>query len=97
MSPPITAMLGDHSFSFRPSYAALVAAEDDIGPLFALVERASSGTMKLSEMIAMLWHCRVDMLPDMTRADFAAHCVEAGLAHVTPLFRRLMEQALGGA
>jgi Phage tail tube protein, GTA-gp10 len=41
----------------RPTFAALVAAEEELGPLFALVERAASGTLKLSEMVALFWHC----------------------------------------
>ncbi len=29
----------------RPSFAALVAAEQELGPLFALVERAAAGRL----------------------------------------------------
>lgn len=31
----------------RPTFAALVAAEEELGPLFTLVERASGGELKL--------------------------------------------------
>ena len=44
----------------RPSFNALVAAEEELGPLFALVERAGSGQLRLAEMVALFWHC----LPD---------------------------------
>ncbi len=44
-------------YTLRPSFAALVAAEEELGPLFALVERAASGELKLSEMVALFWHC----------------------------------------
>ena len=44
----------------RPTFAALVAAEQELGPLFALVERAAAGGLKLSEMIALFWHCLVE-------------------------------------
>ena len=30
--------------TLRPTFAALVAAEDELGPLFALVERAAKGS-----------------------------------------------------
>jgi hypothetical protein len=96
MSPAICLTLGDIRMTCRPSYAALVAAEAEVDSLFALVERASSGTLKLSELVAVLWHCRVDPPADLTRDGFAAACVDAGLAHITPVFRQLMEQALGG-
>ena len=32
----------------RPTFAALVAAEDELGPLFALVERAGAGVRSVS-------------------------------------------------
>ena len=41
----------------RPSFAALVAAEDELGPLFALVERAGAGQLRLDELAALFWHC----------------------------------------
>ena len=34
--------LGGETLALRPSFAALVAAEEELGPLFALVERAAS-------------------------------------------------------
>ena len=49
---------GDDGILLRPTFAALVAAEEELGPLFALVERAASGQLKLSEMVALFWHCR---------------------------------------
>jgi hypothetical protein len=94
MRPALTVTLGATHYAFCPTYGALVAAEAELGSLFALVERASAGTMSLSDMIAFVWHCRVDT--DVTRADFGALCVDAGLANITPLFRALVEQALGG-
>jgi hypothetical protein len=94
MSPSLMLTLGANSFAFRPSYAALVAAEAEVGSLFALAERASSGTLTLHEMIALVWHCRTETA--LAREAFGEACVQAGLAQITPLFRALMEQALGG-
>ena len=52
----------------RPSFAALVAAEAEIGPLFAMVERAAEGRLALGEMVALFWHCRRDWPAGLTAA-----------------------------
>lgn len=44
----------------RPTFAALIAAEDELGSLFALLERAAAGQFNLSEIASLLWHCRCD-------------------------------------
>ena len=41
-------------YRLRPSFAALVAAEAELGPLFALAERAAAGGLGLSETAALL-------------------------------------------
>jgi Phage tail tube protein, GTA-gp10 len=83
-------------FILRPSYAALVAAESEIGSLFALLERTGSNCVTLSEMIALLWYCVIDKPPDLARSDFAAVVCALGLAQVTPAYRHLIEAALAG-
>lgn len=84
------------AFMLRPTFAALVAAEEELGPLFALVERAASGELKLSEMAALFWHCRHDAAPEMTREEFGEALAEAGLAAATPALKILLGQILGG-
>ena len=79
----------------RPTFAALVAAEEELGPLFALVERAASGELKLSEMVALFWHCFADQ-EAVTRDEFADAVVEGGLAAATPALKILLGQILGG-
>jgi hypothetical protein len=79
----------------RPNFAALVAAEEELGPLFALVERAASGDLKLSEMVALFWHCLADE-QNITRDEFADAVAEAGLAKATPALKILLGQILGG-
>ena len=83
------------AFMLRPSFAALVAAEVELGPLFALVERAAEGQLKLAEMVALFWHCRHDVAPDLTRDEFAEDIVSTGLAGVTPALKILLAQILG--
>lgn len=80
----------------RPTFAALVAAEGEIGPLFAAVERAAAGQFKLDELVALLWHCLAPNSPPLTREVFANAVVEAGLAIVTPVLRALLTQILQG-
>ncbi len=58
----------------RPSFAALVAAEQELGPLFALVERAAEGRLALGEMVALFWHC---LARAARRADAARRSARA--------------------
>lgn len=79
----------------RPSFAALVAAEDELGPLFALVERAGQGQLKLTEMTALFWHCLADRA-DITRDDVGEAIATQGLAASTPALRAVLKQVLQG-
>lgn len=79
----------------RPSFAALVAAEGELGPLFALVERAAAGRLALGEMVALFWHCLRDPAP-MGRDAFAEGVAAGGLAAATPALRVLLGQILAG-
>lgn len=80
----------------RPSFTALVAAEEELGPLFALVERAAAGNLKLSEMVALFWHCRHDADAEMTRDSFSESVAKAGLSVMTPALKILLGQILSG-
>jgi Phage tail tube protein, GTA-gp10 len=79
----------------RPTFAALVAAEEELGPLFALVERAAKGKLMLSEMVALFWHCLVQR-DGILRTDFGEAVTRDGLAAATPALRVLLGQILGG-
>lgn len=80
----------------RPSFAALVAAEGELGPLFALIERAGEGKLSLSEIAALFWHCLREMPDGLTREQLGEALVEAGLAAVLPAVKRLLGQVLAG-
>jgi Phage tail tube protein, GTA-gp10 len=82
-------------FHVRPTFAALVAAEAEVGPLFALVERAAGGTLSLADMVALFWHCRVEGV-DISRADFAEEVTAAGLSAATPALKTVLGQILQG-
>ena len=80
----------------RPSFAALVAAEAELGPLFALVERAADGRIALGEVVALFWHL-LDGAPDgLTREAFGEALLRAGLAALTPALRTVLTQILRG-
>ncbi len=80
----------------RPSFSALVAAEQEIGPLFDLIERAAAGRLGLGELVALLWHCRDAATCPLERDDFAEAVAEAGLAALTPVLKILLRQILQG-
>ncbi len=91
-----TLLLEGGAVVLRPSFAALVAAEDELGPLFALVERAAAGELKLSEMVALFWHCRHDADAELTREMFSESVAKAGLSAMTPALKILLGQILSG-
>jgi Phage tail tube protein, GTA-gp10 len=80
----------------RPSFENLVAAEAEIGSLFALIEAAGAGKILFSQMMALLWHC-IDDRHALTRAEFEADMMRRGIAQITPVFRSLLEMILAGA
>ena len=80
----------------RPSFAALVAAEEELGPLFALVERAAAGRLSLAEMVALFWHCRHDAPDRLTREALGDAVVAVGVAAATPVLKVLLRQVLAG-
>ena len=80
----------------RPSFAALVAAEQELGSLFALVERAAQGKLALGEMVALFWHCLNDAPAGLTRERLGEAVTAGGLANATPVLRVLLGQILAG-
>ena len=80
----------------RPTFTALVAAETELGPLFALVERAGAGELRLAEMAALFWHCLADR-EQIAREPGGEAIADQGLAACTKPLRVLLEQILKGA
>jgi hypothetical protein len=79
----------------RPSFAALVGAEEELGSLFAVVERAGAGNLRLSEMAALFWHCLADR-DRIGREEVGEAICAQGLAACTRPLRALLEQILKG-
>ncbi|EQB01724.1 hypothetical protein L288_17545 [Sphingobium quisquiliarum P25] len=88
--------LAGETVRLRPSFAALVAAEEELGPLFELVDRAADGRLSLSDMAALFWHCLADPPQGLTRERLGEAIVEMGLAKLSPVLRGILRQILGG-
>ncbi len=86
---------GGKSHRLRPTFSALVAAEEELGPLFALVERAGAGQLRLAEMTALFWHC-LDNRAELTRETLGEAVAAAGLAASARPLRTLLAQILQG-
>lgn len=91
-----TIRVGGAMLVLRPSFEALVAAEQELGPLFALVERAADHRLTLGELVALFWHCLREVPDGMTRTGFAEGVAAGGLANATPALRALLGQILAG-
>lgn len=88
--------MGGATLVLRPSFQALVAAEAELGPLFALVERAAEGRLALGEMVALFWHCLRERPEGLTREAFGEAVTVRGLAAATPALKVLIGQILAG-
>lgn len=86
-------VIGGETLVLRPSFEALVAAEEELGPLFALVERAAEGGLRMAEMAALFWHCSGRRV---ARERIGAAIAETGLARMTPVLKLLLVQILQG-
>jgi len=90
-----TLSLGGRDHVLRPTFAALVAAEEELGSLFALVERAGDGQLRLAELAALFWHCLAER-DGVTRDEVGEAVAEQGLAAAAGPLRALLRQILQG-
>lgn len=86
-------LMAGEAVVLRPSFSALVAAEEELGSLFALVERAAAGELRLGEMAGLFWHCAGE---GASREAVGEAVAEMGLARVTPVLKVLLTQILQG-
>ncbi|MBT2135114.1 gene transfer agent family protein [Croceibacterium sp. LX-88] len=87
--------IGGRECLLRPTFTALVAAEAELGPLFALVERAGEGQLRLSELAALFWHCLAES-ETVTREQMGDAVLACGLAGCANPLRTLLQQILQG-
>ena len=88
-------VIGGSERTLRPSFSALVAAEEELGPLFALVERAGAGELRLAEMAALFWHCLAER-GELSRDEVGEAIAARGLAASTKPLRALLGAILQG-
>ncbi len=91
-----TIAIGGLPFLLRPSFTALVAAEEELGPLFALVERAGKGELRLAEIACLFWHCLADRT-GIAREDVGDAVMAIGLAEAAKPLRVLLGEILKGS
>ena len=84
------------TLALRPTFAALVAAEAELGPLFALVERAAEGRLGLMETVALIDHVARPRAETIDRARIGEALVAQGLAATSPLVALLIGEILRG-
>lgn len=88
--------VGGETLLLRPSFSALVAAEQELGPLFELVERASEGKLALAEIAALFDHLSAGRPAAITRDRIGEAIVETGLSGISPALRLVLGQILKG-
>ena len=79
----------------RPSFDRLVRAEEELGSLFALVERAGEGALRLSEIAALFWFCQAHENA-VSRKAMGEAVLEMGLASAATPLKLLLAQILRG-
>lgn len=88
--------VGGETLVLRPTFQALVAAEQELGSLFGLVERAAEGRLMLQEIAALFDHLSGDRPQAITRERIGQAVVEQGLSRTTPALRMILGQILQG-
>ncbi len=89
-------VIGGNPHLLRPTFDALVRAEEELGPLFALVERAGEGQLRLSEIATLFWHCLIE--PGvLTREAVGKAVLDQGLAASAKPLRQLLGEILKGS
>ena len=79
----------------RPTFDALVKAEQEIGSLFALVERAGEGRLTLTEIATLFWFC-IAQPRSVTRDEVGEAVVAMGLSGAAGPLKTLLGQVLRG-
>lgn len=87
--------VGGRELLLRPSFDALCRAEDELGSLFAMVDRAGEGQLRLSEIASLFWYCLAQ--PGAVEREAVGEAVlDMGLAKATDPLKQLFGQILRG-
>jgi hypothetical protein len=88
--------VGGETLLLRPSFAALIAAEEELGSLFEIVEKAAAGQLGLQQIVALFDHLSKSRPVAITRERIGEAVVELGLAGIAPMLRQVLGQVLQG-
>ena len=88
--------VGGETLLLRPSFTALVAAEEELGSLFELVERAAEGRLKLQEIATLFDHLSRGRAEGISRERIGDAVVEQGLTGIAPTLKIVLGQILQG-
>lgn len=88
--------VGGETLLLRPTFTALVAAEEELGSLFELVERAAAGDLRLQQIVALFDHLSAGRPKAITRERIGEAVVEKGLVAITPTLKVVLTQILQG-
>lgn len=88
--------VGGETLVLRPSFSALIGAEEELGSLFDLVEKAAAGQLRLQDIVALFDHLSKSRAAGITRERIGEAVVELGLAAVAPVLRKVLGQVLQG-
>ena len=87
--------VGGRELVLRPTFDALVRAEEELGSLFGLVERAGEGTLRLTDIATLFWFCLAH--PGAASREEVGEAVLAmGLAQAAGPLKQLLGQILRG-
>ena len=91
-----TIAVSGETLLLRPTFSALVAAEEELGSLFELVERAAEGQLRLNEIAALFDHLSRGRPEAITRERIGEAIVEKGLTGIAPTLKTVLAQILQG-
>jgi len=88
--------VGGERLLLRPTFGALIAAEEELGSLFEIVERAAEGALRIQQIVALFDHLSRGRPETITRERIGEAVVEKGLAGVAPILKLVLKQILQG-
>jgi len=88
--------VGGERLLLRPTFGALIAAEEELGSLFEIVERAAEGALRIQQIVALFDHLSRGRPETITRDRIGEAVVEKGLAGVAPILKLVLKQILQG-
>ncbi|WP_228242685.1 gene transfer agent family protein [Porphyrobacter sp. GA68] len=88
-------VIGGRRHVLRPTFEALVRAEEELGSLFALAERAGAGDLRLAEIAALFAHCLTGT-PEPDRQSVGEAVLRMGVAQAVKPLRILLSQIFAG-